>query len=136
MKNDTNDRNDRNDTVDENTATDETRHATKRPRTHGKSHQHERIESLQLVQAAHTMLSSTVIGALGGVAVQCYANVARQLPALASPWMHAASAVVGAGAATYVVGYEEKTSAYVKGKLDNRMGAERARQVAAANTSQ
>lgn len=82
------------------------------------------------------MLSSTVIGALGGVAVQCYANVARQLPALASPWMHAASAVVGAGAATYVVAYEEKTSAYVKGKLDNRMGAERARQVAAANTSQ
>lgn len=80
------------------------------------------------------MLSSTVVGAIFGVGVQCYANVARQLPALSSPWLHAASAAVGAGAATYVVDYEEKTSTYVKGKLDDRMRAERARQVSAANS--
>ena len=65
--------------------------------------------------------------------MSCYANVARSLPALSSPWIHAASAVVGAGAASYVVGYEEKTSGYVKGQLEDRMQAERARRAAAAN---
>jgi hypothetical protein len=62
-----------------------------------------------------------------------YANVARQLPAMSSPWLHGLSAVVGASAATWLVDYEEKTSAYVQGKLDDRMRAERARRVAAAH---
>lgn len=65
--------------------------------------------------------------------MSCYANVARSLPALSSPWMHAASAMVGAGAATYVVGYEEKTNTYVKGQLEDRMQAERARRAASPN---
>jgi hypothetical protein len=65
--------------------------------------------------------------------VSCYANVARSLPAMSSPWIHVASAAVGAGVASYVVGYEEKTSTYVKGQLEDRMQAERARRAAAAN---
>ncbi len=52
---------------------------------------------------------------------------------MSSPWIHVASAAVGAGVASYVVGYEEKTSTYVKGQLEDRMQAERARRAAAAN---
>lgn len=56
-----------------------------------------------------------------------YANAARKLPAMASPWKHVVSAVAGAGVATWVVDYEEKTSQYVQESLSNRMAAEGSR---------
>lgn len=72
-------------------------------------------------------MSSTVVGALLGLGVQMYANAARKLPVMSSPWKHAVSAVVGAGVATWVVEYEERTSQYVQGTLSNRMAAEGSR---------
>ena len=72
-------------------------------------------------------MSSTVVGALLGLGAQVYANAARKLPAMSSPWKHAVSAVVGAGVATWVVDYEEKTSQYVQESLSNRIAAEGSR---------
>lgn len=62
-------------------------------------------------------MSATVVGALLGVGVQLYANVAQKLPALSSPWRHAASAVIGAGAASWVLGVEERATKDVQGKV-------------------
>ena len=72
-------------------------------------------------------MSSTVVGALLGLGAQVYANAARKLPAMSSPWKHVVSAVAGAGVATWVVDYEAKTSEYVQASLSNRMAAEGSR---------
>lgn len=60
-------------------------------------------------------MSATVVGALLGVGVQLYANVAQKLPALSSPWRHAASAVIGAGVASLVLDVEERATKDVQG---------------------
>ncbi len=72
-------------------------------------------------------MSSTVVGALLGVGAQVYANAARKLPAMASPWKHVVSAAAGAGVAAWVVDYEAKTSDHVQKSLANRMAAEGSR---------
>jgi len=66
-------------------------------------------------------MSATVVGALLGVGVQLYANVAQKLPALSSPWRHAVSAVIGAGAASWVLDVEERATKDVQGGLDMAM---------------
>lgn len=77
-------------------------------------------------------MSSSIVGALFGVGVQMYANVARKMPAMSSPWKHVVSGFVGAGAASWLVEYEDRTTKVVQGKLADRMAAERSRRAAEA----
>jgi len=69
-------------------------------------------------------MSATVVGALLGVGVQLYANVAQKLPALSSPWRHAASAVIGAGVASLVLDVEERATKDVQERMAARVAAD------------
>ncbi|KAI8109514.1 hypothetical protein M9434_000796 [Picochlorum sp. BPE23] len=69
-------------------------------------------------------MSATVVGALLGVGVQLYANVAQKLPALSSPWRHAASAVIGAGFASLVLDVEERATKDVQERMAARVAAD------------
>ncbi|WPT12653.1 hypothetical protein PSENEW3_00002497 [Picochlorum sp. SENEW3] len=69
-------------------------------------------------------MSATIVGALLGVGVQLYANVAQKLPALSSPWRHAASAVIGAGVASLVLDVEERATKDVQERMAARVAAD------------
>jgi len=62
-------------------------------------------------------MSAPIVGALLGVSVQIYANLVQKLPVMYTPWRHVMSGALGAGFASYVVQYEERTAKELDGTL-------------------
>eukprot|EP00890_Picochlorum_soloecismus_P005413 jgi/Picsp_1/5873/NSC_03231-R1_protein len=74
-------------------------------------------------------MSAPIIGALLGVSVQIYANLVQKLPGMYTPWKHAITGALGAGFASYLVEYEERTAKELDGKTAARLEAEQKRRV-------